>query len=123
MGDLPTGMMILGWAMTLFVAFLAGLFWLAPERGMAFTQHRGALLPRVMIDRFFVFFMFMGAALLSRSPGWIAYAFLVTGSAALWNALIYRKAGLPYKKHLIPAGLSAIVAIWALMIYSNTGAA
>ncbi len=122
MSTLPLPLLLLGWAMTVLVVYLAWAFWSDSDKALVFSQHRAEQLPRVMVDRFFVFFMFMGGALVSRDPLWIAYAFAVTGMAALWDALIYRKAGQPYKKHLVPAALSAVVVVWALYIFQASEA-
>ncbi len=123
MSDLPLALLVLGWAMTLFVAFLAGFFWIAPERGMAFATHRPEGLPQVMVNRYFVIFMVMGGALIYGRAEVVAFVFAVTGIGPLHDAYVYFRLGRSYKKHLVPAALSAVVAIWALMIYSNTGAA
>ena len=56
-------------------------------------------------------------------PGRIAHVFAVNGAAALPDGLICRKAGAPCMKHLVPAALGAVVAIWALTYINNTGAA
>ncbi|HGG06377.1 MAG TPA: hypothetical protein ENK28_13045 [Aliiroseovarius sp.] len=120
---LPLPLVVLGWALTLTVVYLAWAFWSDSSRGLAFATHRTEALPRVMVNRYFVIFMFMGGAMVSRDPLWIAYAFLVNGIAPLWDALIYRHAGQPYHKHLVPAALSFIVAGWAFYLYSMTGEA
>ena len=123
MGDLPTGMLVLGWAMTLFVAFLAGFFWVAPEKGMAFATHRPEGLAQVMVNRYFVIFMVMGGALAYGRAEVVAFVFAITGIGPAHDAWVYYRLGTSYQKHLIPAGLSAVVSIWALTIYLNSGAA
>ncbi len=120
--SLPLPLLLLGWVLTLTVVYLAWAFWSDSAKGMAFATHRGEQLPRVMVNRYFVIFMFMGGAMVSRDPLWIAYAFAVNGIAPLWDALIYRKAGQPYKKHLVPAALSAVVVGWALYLNQTSGA-
>ncbi len=114
--SLPLPLLILGWVLTLTVVYLAWAFWSDSAKGMEFATHRGEQLPRVMVNRYFVIFMFMGGALVSRDPLWIAYAFAVNAIVPFWDALIYRKAGQPYKKHLVPAALSGVVAGWALYL-------
>ena len=123
MSGLPLPLMLLGWALTLTVVYLAWAFWSDSEAGLAFATHRAEQLPRVMVNRYFVIFMFMGGALVSRDPLWIAYAFAVNGIAPLWDAMIYRKAGQPFAKHLVPAALSAVVVGWACYIWQTGGAA
>jgi len=120
--SLPLSFLLLGWALTLTVVYLAWAFWRNPDKGMAFATHRAEQLPQVMVDRYFVIFMFMGGALISGNLLWIAYAFAVNGIAPLWDALIYRDAGQPYKKHLVPAVLSGVVVLWALFLYMTGGA-
>ena len=123
MNTLPLGLLILGWALTLTVVYLAWAFWRNSDKGLAFATHRAEQLPRVMVNRYFVIFMFMGGALVSGNLLWIAYAFAVNGFAPLWDALIYRNAGQPYKKHLVPAALSAVVVLWTVYLYLTGEAA
>ncbi len=115
--SLPLSLLLLGWAMALSVVWLAWVFWRDSDAGMALATHRTEQLPRVMVNRYFVIFMFMGGALASRNPLWVAYAFAVTAIASLWDALIYRKAGQPFRKHLVAALSSALVAGWAGYVY------
>jgi len=49
--------------------------------------------------------------------------FAITGLGPLHDARVYSRLGQPYHKHLIPAALSAVVAIWALTLHINAGAA
>ncbi len=116
MSGLPLSLLLLGWAMVLSVVALAWVFWRDSEAGLALTSHRAEQLPRVMVNRYFVIFMFMGGALASRDPLWIAYAFAVNSVAPLWDALIYRKAGRSFHKHLVSAGSSAVMACWAVYV-------
>ena len=109
--------------MTLTVVYLFALFWLNPEKGLAFATHRRENLTEVMVNRYFVIFMVMGGALWYGQPEVVAFVFAVTGIAPLHDAMIYRRAGKPFRKHLIPAALSAVVAVWALLLTINTGAA
>ncbi len=123
MNDLPMMMQLLGWAMTLLVAYLCILFWVAPEKGLAFASHRAENLPQVMVNRYFAIFMVMGGALIYGRPEVVAFVFAVTGLGPAHDAWIYYRAGKPFTGHLIPAAASAIVSIWALNIYLTTGAA
>ncbi len=122
-GALPLSVLVLGWALTLTVVYLAWAFWSDPDKGMAFAIHRPEQLPQVMVNRYFVIFMFMGGALVSGDLRWIAYAFAVNGIAPLWDALIYRRAGKSWQKHLVPAAVSAVVVAGALVQLNKTGAA
>jgi len=115
-------MVLLGGSMTLMVAYLGFAFWRDPVKGMAFATHRPEGLPQVMVNRYFVIMMMIGGSLYYGRPEVVAFSFAVTGIGPLHDAWIYYRAGQSYQKHLIPAMLSAIVAVWALTIYSNAGA-
>jgi len=52
----------------------------------------------------------------------IAFTFAVTGLTPAHDAVIYARPDQPYKKHIVPAVLSAFVAIGALIVYFNSGA-
>ena len=123
MNDLPTGMVLLGGAMTMFVAFLALFFWAAPEKAMAFATHRPEGLPQVMVNRYFVILMMIGGSLYYGRPEVVAFCFAVTGIGPAHDAWVYYRLGQPYRKHLIPAALSVVVAVWALTLIPNAGAA
>lgn len=123
MSELPILLLLLGGAMTLTVVYLAAIFWASPERGMDFATHRPEGLPQVMVNRYFVIFMVMGASLWYGKPEVIAFVFAITGIGPAHDAWIYYRLGQPYKKHLIPAALSAVVAVWAYTLIPNTGAA
>ncbi len=120
---LPIGMIILGGLMTLLVMYLCYSFWATPEKGMDFASHRAESLIAVMANRYFVYFMVMGGALYYGRPEVVAFVFIVTGLSPLHDAWIYYRAGKPFIPHLIPAVLSAIVAIWALALTTQTGVA
>jgi hypothetical protein len=120
--QLPTLMLVLGGLMTMTVVYLGVTFWLAPEKAMAFATHRIEGLPQVMVNRYFVIAMMMGGALVYGRADVIAYSFAVTGVGPLHDAWVYYRLGTAYKKHLIPAALSAVVAIWAFTIHLNGGA-
>lgn len=120
--SLPTSMLVLGGLMTLMVCFLGVRFWLTPEKGLEFATHTKDGLPQVMVNRYFVMAMMMGGSLVYGRPEVVAFSFAVTGIAPLHDAWVYYKLGTSYQKHLIPAALSAVVAIWALMIHLNGGA-
>lgn len=113
---------VLGWAMTLLVAFLAFLFWRNPQKGLEFATHREEQLTQVMVNRYIVIALVMGGALYSANPGYIAFVFAVTGIGPASDAWIYYRAGESYHKHLPPAILSAVVAIWAFVIHLQAGA-
>ena len=123
MNGLPLFLVLLGGAMTLTVVYLAAIFWIAPERGMNFATHRLEGLPQVMVNRYFVIFMMMGGALFYGQPEVVAFVFAVTGLGPAHDAWIYYRLGKPFQKHLIPATLSAVVAIWAFTLIPNAGAA
>ena len=123
MNDLPLLMVLLGGALTLTVVYLCAIFWAAPARGMAFATHRPEGLQQVMVNRYFVIFMVMGGSLYYGDPAVVAFVFAITGLGPLHDAWIYYRLGKPYHKHLIPAALSAVVAIWALTLQINAGAA
>ncbi len=123
MTTLPLALVLLGGAMTLIVVYLAVLFWVAPEKGLEFATHRKENLTEVMVNRYFVIFMVMAGALYYGRPEVVAFVFLVTGLGPAHDAWIYYRAGKPYKAHLVPATLSAIVAGWAFYLYSMTGEA
>jgi len=120
--DLPLMMVLLGGAMTLTVAYLGISFWLDPVKGMAFATHRPEGLPQVMVNRYFVIMMMIGGSLYYGRPEVVAFSFAVTGIGPAHDAWIYYRLGQPYKKHLIPAALSAVVAIWAFTLIPNAGA-
>jgi len=122
MNDLPLLMVLLGGALTLTVVYLCTIFWVAPEKGMAFATHRPEGLQQVMVNRYFGIFMVMGGALYYGRPEVVAFVFAVTGLSPLHDAWIYYRLGQPYQKHLIPAALSAVVAIWAFTLIPNAGA-
>ncbi len=119
---LPLPLMILAWLLTVLVTFLAFLFWRSPEKGMAFATHRDAQLPQVMVNRYVIIALFMGGALYTADPGIIAFAFFATGIGPAHDAWIYYRAGQPFQKHLPPAILSAVVAVWSFILYTNSGA-
>jgi hypothetical protein len=122
LSELPTLMVLLGGAMTLMVTYLCVSFWIAPEKGMAFATHRIEGLPQVMVNRYFVIAMMMGGSLIYGRLDVIAYVFAVTGVGPLHDAWVYYRLGTSYKKHLLPAALSAVVATWAFTIHLNGGA-
>lgn len=115
-------MLILGGLMTLMVCYLGVSFWRAPEKAMAFATHRIEGLPQVMVNRYFIIAMMMGGSLVYGRPEVIAFSFAVTGIGPLHDAWVYYRLGTSYQKHLIPAALSAVVAVWALKIYLDGGA-
>ncbi len=123
MNDLPTLMLLLGGAMTLMVAYLGVIFWLNPEKGMAFATHRLEGLPQVMVNRYFVIMMMIGGSLYYGRPEVVAFCFAVTGVGPAHDAWVYYRLGESYQKHLVPAFLSAVVAIWALTLMPIAGAA
>jgi len=122
MSNLPLFMVVLGLAMTLAVGSLGLRFWLNPEKGMAFATHRLEGLPQVMINRYFIIMMVIGGSIFYGRPEVVAFAFAVTGIGPLHDAWVYYRVGQPFRLHLIPAALSAIVAIWALTLIPNAGA-
>ncbi|MFT4958981.1 MAG: hypothetical protein ACI92Z_000053 [Paracoccaceae bacterium] len=122
MSQLPTLMLIIGGMMTLMVVYLGVIFWLRPEKGMAFATHSIDGLPQVMVNRYFVIAMMIGGSLVYGRPEVVAFSFAVTGVGPLHDAWVYHKLGTSYQKHLIPAALSAVISIWALTIYLNGGA-
>ncbi len=123
MSELPVTLLLLGWALTLTVVYLCAIFWATPDKGMAFATHRPEGLVQVMVNRYFVIFMAMGGSLYYGRPEVVAFVFAVTGLSPLHDAWVYYRLGQPYQKHLVPAALSAVVAIWALTLYLNAGAA
>lgn len=122
MSQLPTLMVVLGGLMTLMVVYLGTIFWLTPEKGLAFATHTVDGLPQVMVNRYFVIAMMMGGSLVYGRPEVVAFSFAVTGVGPLHDAWVYKRLGTSYQKHLIPAALSAVVAIWAFKIYLDGGA-
>lgn len=108
--------------MTLMVVFLGAIFWRTPEKGLVFATHRAEGLTQVMVNRYFVMAMMMGGSLAYGRPEVVAFAFVVTGLAPLHDAWIYYRLGTSYQKHLVPATLSAVVAVWAYKIYLDGGA-
>ncbi len=122
MNELPIPMLLLGGAMTLMVAFLGFLFWRDPDRGLAFATHRPEGLAQVMVNRYFIIMMVIGGSLVYGRPEVVAFAFAVTGVGPAHDAWVYYRLGQSYQKHLVPAALSALVAIWALTLIPNAGA-
>jgi hypothetical protein len=76
-----------------------------------------------MANRYFSMAAVMIGALVYGRPEVIAFVFAATGFGPAHDAWIYARAGQPYKKHVLPAVLSAYVAIGALIVYLNSGAA
>ncbi|MBL4766649.1 MAG: hypothetical protein JKY94_02915 [Rhodobacteraceae bacterium] len=120
--QLPTLMLIVGGMMTLMVVYLGRSFWLSLEKGMGFATHSIDGLPQVMMNRYFVIAMMIGGSLIYRRPKVVAFFFAVTGVTPPHDAWIYRRFGASYKKHLIPAAFSAVIAVWTWTIYLNGGA-
>ena len=105
------------------VAFLGVYFLVSPARAMAFSTHRPEDLPLIMAGRYFTIAALMAGALYDGRPQVIGFVFTVTALNALFDALVYLREGKPFVKHLISASLSAVVAIMAMFILINTGAA
>lgn len=108
--------------LTATVLILGLLFMFAPDRGMAFATHHPENLPSVMANRYFTNAALMIGALLYGKPVIIAFVFIATGYGAAHDAVIYARAGQPYKKHILPAVLSTIVGGGAFLIYLTSGA-
>lgn len=121
MNALPLPLILLGGALTLMVVYLCLIFWIAPQKGMAFATHRPEGLQQVMVNRYFVIFMVMGGALYTGDPAIVTFVFAITGIGPLHDAWIYFRLGKPCGKHLIPAVLSGVVAIWAFSLIPAAG--
>ena len=113
----------LGGILSVIVIYLGVLFQFAPERGLAFATHRVENLTSVMVNRYFSMAAIMIGSLIYGKPEVIAFVFAATGFTPAHDAWIYARAGQPYKKHVLPAVLSAFVVIGALIVYFNSGAA
>ncbi len=123
MTEMPLIIIALGGILSVIVIYLGILFQFAPERGLVFATHKVEYLPSVMANRYFSMAAVMIGALVYGKPEVIAFVFAATGFGPAHDAWIYARAGQPYKKHVLPAVLSAYVAIGALIVYLNSGAA
>ena len=123
MNDFPIYLTGLGAVLSVIVVYLGILFMFAPERGLAFATHKVENLPSVMANRYFSMAAVMIGSLVYGEPEVIAFVFAATGFGPAHDAWIYARAGQPYKKHVLPAVLSAYVSIGALIVYLNSGAA
>jgi hypothetical protein len=122
MTEMPLIIMALGAILSVIVIYLGVLFQFAPERGLAFATHKVENLPAVMANRYFSMAAVMVGSLVYGRPEVIAFVFAATGFGPAHDAWIYARAGQSYKKHVLPAVLSAYVAIGALIVYLNSGA-
>ncbi len=119
---LPAYLGILAIALVVVVFALGVYFLIAPERAMAFATHRREDLPLVMAGRYFAMAAIMAGALYDGRPAVIAFVFAVMGFSALFDALIYRRQGKPYIKHVFSAILSAALVLGIYNFAKNTGA-
>jgi len=123
MTEIPLIIIALGGILSAIVLYLAALFQFAPERGLAFATHKVENLTAVMANRYFSMAALMVGSLFYGKPAVIAFVFAAIGFGPAHDAWIYARAGQPYKKHILPAVLSAFVVIGALIVYFNSGAA
>ncbi len=123
MNTMPTAIFILAVVLTGIVVWLAVLFLWAPKRGLSFATHEAENLPEVMANRYIAMALIMAGALYNGNPGLIAFIFAATGLSAAHDAWIYARHNKPFVKHVFSASLSAIVAIVALVVHFNAGAA
>ncbi len=123
MSTLPLPVYLLALAMTGIVIWLAVLFLWAPGRGLTFATHEAENLPEVMANRYVAMALIMAGALYNGNPGLIAFIFAATGLSAAHDAWIYARHGKPFVKHVFSATLSAVIALAALIVHFNAGAA
>ena len=122
MTEMPLIITALGAILSVIVIYLGVVFQIAPERGLSSSMHTSENLPKVMANRYFSMAAIMIGSLFYGRPEVIAFVFAATGYAPAHDAWIYARSGLPYKKHVLPAVLSAYVTIGALIVYLNSGA-
>ncbi len=123
MSGMPIYITALAVFLTGIVIWLAVLFLWAPRRGLTFATHDTENLPEVMANRYLAMALIMAGAIYNGDPGLIAFIFTATGVSAAHDAWIYARHNKPYIKHVFSAALSATVAIAALLVHLNAGAA
>ena len=123
MNGLPIQVTVLAVFLTGIVIWLAVLFLWSPKRGLTFATHERENLPEVMANRYLAMALIMAGALYNGDPGLIAFIFAATGFSAAHDAWIYARHKKPFVKHVFSATLSAVVAVAALVVHLNAGAA
>lgn len=97
------------------LALVTGLLALNRQSGLALIGHRAEMLPQAMLVRYGGLTLLALIGLWLQAPAFLFAVLTVFAVIGLGDAFIYRRAGLPFRLHLITGGAALFGALLALL--------
>lgn len=104
---------IIGWLVAAAMAVVTVLLALNKQTGLRLIQHRVDMLPQVLLVRYGSLTVLALIAAWLNAPRFLSAMFVAFAAIGFGDAFIYRRAGHPFRLHLIAGGAASLAAILA----------